>query len=192
MCSLLSDKLRKETQMNPAIDIMIDTRQWVCVRWSIVGGHCYVGPFADADEAANWGAENQGTDGFWQVERLDPNVALEVPAPGEIPELEPNQEEPDQWTERQNDVGDFYLLMIDSDPLHLIGPFPAHRHAYSWAVAYEARTDDYGWQVLWLDNPAAPARLLTPAEGVEEAARSDAEWRRQCDWTATDPDSARL
>ena len=29
-----------------------------------------------------------------------------------MPELEPDPEEPDHWTERQSDVGDFYLLMI--------------------------------------------------------------------------------
>jgi hypothetical protein len=69
--------------------------------------------------------------------------------------------------------------MIYSDPIHLVGPFPDHRHAYSWAVAYQARTDDNGWQVLWLSDSSAPARLLTPAEGVAEAARSDAEWRRE-------------
>ena len=182
--------------MNTATDTMIDTRQWVCVRWDIFGGYYYVGPFADAHEAADWAVENEGTDICWQTEHLDPNVALEVRAPGEMPELEPDPEEPDQWTERQSDVGDFYLLMIGSDPLHLVGPFPDHRHAYSWAVAYQARTDDEGWQVLWLNDPAAPARLLTPAEGVEEAARSDAEWRRQCNWTVeapvTGPDVAQL
>jgi hypothetical protein len=182
--------------MNTTTDTMLDTKLWVCVRWNMFGGYYCVGPFADAHKAADWGAKNQGTDVCWQVEHLDPNVALEVRAPGEMPELEPDPEEPDQWTERQSDVGDFYLLMIGSDPLHLVGPFHDHRRAYSWAVAYQARTDDEGWQVLWLNDRATPARLLTPAEGVEEAARSDAEWRRQCHWTVeapvTDPDVARL
>ena len=76
------------------------------------------------------------------------------------------------------DVGGFYLLMIYSDPLHLVGPFPDHRHAFSWAVAYQARTDDEGWQVLWLEDPTAPVPLLSPAEGVAEAARRDEAWRR--------------
>jgi hypothetical protein len=196
MCSLPGDKLRKESQMNTATDTMIDTKPWVCVRWDIFGGYYYVGPFAAAHEAGDWAVKNEGTDICWQTEHLDPNVALEVRTPGEMPELEPDPAEPDRWTERQADLGDFYLLMIGSDPLHLVGPFPDHRHAYSWAVAYQARTDDEGWQVLWLNDPAAPARLLTPAEGAEEAARSDAEWRRQCHWTVegpvTDPDVARL
>jgi hypothetical protein len=192
MCSLLGDKLRKESQMNIATDTITDNKQWVCLRWKPFGGYYYVGPFADAHEAADWADENQGIDICWEVRHLDPNVALEVRAPGEMPELEPDPEEPDQWTERQSDVGDFYLLMIYSDPIHLVGPFHDHRHAYSWAVAYQARTDDEGWQVLWLDDPAAPARLLTPTEGVEEALRRDAEWRRECHWTATDPDAARI
>jgi hypothetical protein len=167
--------------MNAATDTMIDTRQWVCVRWNIFGGHYYVGPFASASKAADWGDENQGTDICWQAENLDPHVALEVRAPGEMPALEPDPEEPDQWTERQSDDPDaaFFLMMIYSNPLHLVGPFPDHRHAYSWAVAYQARTDDEGWQVLWLNDPALPVRLLTPAEGKAEAARSDAEWRSQ-------------
>jgi hypothetical protein len=168
--------------MNTASDIIIDTGQWICVRWDCFGGYYYVGPFANADQTSDWADENQGGDICWELRRLDPNVPLEVRAPGAMPELQPDPEPPDQWTQRQSDVGDFYLLMIYSDPLHLVGPFDAHRHAYSWAVAYQSRTDDEGWQVLWLDDPAAPARLLSPAEGVEEAARRDAEWRRE--WLA--------
>jgi hypothetical protein len=95
-----------------------------------------------------------------------------------MPELE-SDPEPDRWVERQANVGDFYLLMIGSDPLHLVGPFTDHNHAYSWGVAYQARTDDEGWQVLWLNDPTTPAELLTPAEGVAEAASSDEEWRRE-------------
>jgi hypothetical protein len=182
--------------MNIVTDTTIDTSQWVCLRWDIFEGYYYVGPFAAAHEAGEWGVKNEDTNICWQTKHLDPNVAPEVRAPGEMPQLEPDSAEPDRWAERQADVGDFYLLMIESDPLYLVGPFPDHRHAYFWAVAYQERTDDVGWQVLWLNDPAAPARLLTPAEGVEEAARSDAEWRRQCNWTVeepvTDSDAARL
>lgn len=160
-------------------DTITDNKQWVCLRWNISDGHYYVGPFADFHEAAEWGAENQGTDVCWQAACLDPNVALKVRAPGDMPELEPDPEYPDRWTERQADIGDFYLLMINSDPLHLVGPFSDHRHAFSWAVAYQARTDDEGWQVLWLEDPTAPAPLLSPADGVVKAARSDEEWRRE-------------
>jgi hypothetical protein len=41
------------------------------------------------------------------------------------------------------------------------------------------RTDDEGWQVVWLNDPTVPAELLTPAEGVAEATKSDEEWRRE-------------
>jgi hypothetical protein len=178
LCATLpGHKLREESKMNS----MIDTKQWVCIRWDMIKGHYFVGPFADAHEAEDWAVENQGTDIRWQIKHLDPNVALDVRAPGEMPELEPDPKEPDQWTERQSDGphAAFFLLMIYSDPLHLVGPFPDHRHAYFWAVAYQARTDDEGLEVLWLNDPAVPARLLTPAEGVAEGARSDAEWRRE-------------
>ena len=33
--------------------------------------------------------------------------------------------------------------------------------------------------MVWLDDPTAPADLLTPAEGVAEATRSDEKWRRE-------------
>ena len=158
-------------------DIISELRH-VVLRWNISEGHYFVGPFASAAEAATWAEDNQGTDVCWTVELLDPAAPLEVSPPGDMPELQPALEEPDGWVERQSNVGDFYLLMINSVPIHLVGPFPDHRHAYSWAVAYEARTDDEGWQVVWLDDPTAPTELLTPAEGVAEAARSDEEWRR--------------
>jgi hypothetical protein len=158
-------------------DIITDTKQWVCLRWDLFEGHYYVGPFANFHEAAEWGSDNEGTDACWQVERLDPNVALEIRAPGDMPQLKP--EYPDGWIERQGDVGDFYLLMTQSDPLHLVGPFPDHRHAFSWGDANEARTDDQGWQVIWLDDPTAPAPLLSLADGVVEAVRSEEAWRRE-------------
>jgi hypothetical protein len=160
---------------------MIGTKQWVCIRWDMIKGHYFVGPFADAHEAEDWADENQGLDIRWQIKQLDPNVALEVRAPGDIPELEPDPEEPDQWTERQSDSPEagFFLLMLHCDPVHMVGPFPDHRHAHYWAVAHQAWTDDEGCEVLWLNDPALPARLLTPAEGVAEAARSDAESRRE-------------
>jgi hypothetical protein len=163
----------------------ISRLQHVVLRWNIFEGHYFVGPFGTAVEAATWAEDNQGTDICWTVELLDPAAPLEVRPPGDMPELEPDPEKPDRWVERQTNVGDFYLLMISSDPLHLVGPFPSHRHAYSWAVAYQARTDDEGWQVVWLDDPTAPAELLTPAEGVAEAARSDEEWRRKQEAAAT-------
>jgi hypothetical protein len=156
-----------------------DTRlQHVVLRWNIVKGHYFVGPFATAAEAATWAEEHQGTDICWTIELLDPAAPLKVRPPGVMPELEPDPEKPDRWVERQAAIGDFYLLMVNNDPLHFVGPFPDHRHAYSWGVAYGARTDDDGWQVVW-EDPTAPTKLLTPAEGVAEAARSDAEFRRK-------------
>jgi hypothetical protein len=98
-------------KMNTATDIMTDTAQWVCVRWDIFGGYYYVGPFAAAHEAGDWAVKNEGTNICWQTERLDPNVALEVRSPGEMPDLEPDPAEPDRWVERQAEDGDFYLLM---------------------------------------------------------------------------------
>lgn len=71
--------------MNIATDTTIDTRRWVCVRWDLFGGYYYVGPFAEAHEAADWATENEGTDISWQTEHLDPNIALEVCAPGKLP-----------------------------------------------------------------------------------------------------------
>lgn len=167
--------------MNYASDTITATKRWVCIRWACFGGYYFVGPFADAHEAADWGDENQGTNVCWHAAYLDPNVALEVRAPGAMPELAPDPEAPDKWTERLDCSGDFYLLMTASDPLHLVGPFSEHRHAFSWAVSYQARTDDEEWWVLWLDDAAAPPPLLTRAEDVEEVALSDLEFR-------TDPD----
>ena len=121
-------------------------------------------------------------------------MALEIRAPGDMPELQPHPEYSDRWTERQADVGDFYLLMIYSDPLHLVGPFPDHRHAFSWAVAYQARTADEGWQILWLEDPTAPVPLLSPVEGVVETARRDEAWRREqeeCRWPRESADRRR-
>src|SRR5262249_7278098 len=70
--------------------------------------------------------------------------------------------EHDRWTERQSDSGDFYLLLIYREPLHLVGPFPDHRHACSWGVDYEARSDDEGWVVVWLDDAGAVPQLVPP------------------------------
>jgi len=41
----------------------------------------------------------------------------------------------------------------------------AHRDAWAWGQDYLRRTNDELWQVVWLDNPAARPRLLTPAQG---------------------------
>ena len=167
------------------------TNEWVAVRWNIYLGLYYVGPFQDADTAAAWADDNQGLDVNWQVEHLDPTVSLVVRAPGAMPPLQPDPEpDPatgkwlreilhgdglpawlgnsddyspyDHWAERQSSSGKFYLLMVGSDLLHLVGPFPDHRHAYSWGVDYMARTDDEGWQVVWLDDPGRAPVLRQP------------------------------
>jgi hypothetical protein len=110
-----------------------------------------------------------------------------VRAPGELPELQPKQlhedwlpmlEEmrderelpdwigngplPGGWVECQSSAGGFYLLMVESEPLYLVGPFVDHQHAYSWAVDYESKQDDIGWQVVWLDDAGRPAVLRAP------------------------------
>jgi hypothetical protein len=69
----------------------------------------------------------------------------------------------DRWTERQGTVGNFYLLVTHSEPLYLVGPFPDHRHAFSWGTDYAARTDDDGWWVVWLDDAARAPVLRQPS-----------------------------
>jgi hypothetical protein len=109
----------------------------------VLTGFYYVGPFANGHDAAEWGVENQGIDICWQPVLLDPAVPLELRAPGDMPELEPDPEEPDRWIEPPDGDGAFYLLLeMTSDGTYLVGPFPDHRHTYSWAMAYQARTDD--------------------------------------------------
>jgi hypothetical protein len=147
------------------------------LRWDALEGFYFVGPFASEAEATTWVEDNVGTDSCWMVGLLDPAAPLEVRPPGEMPELEPDPKLPFQWIERPANVGDFYLLMVGSDPLHLVGPFPEDRQACSWAVANEARNDYDGWQLVWLDDPTAPAKLLTPTEGAAEAARREEEWQ---------------
>ena len=170
---------------------MMGTNEWVVVRWNIYFGIYYVGPFRDADTAAAWAEDNQGADLNWQVEHLDPTVSLVVSAPGAMPLLQPDpRPDPDtakwlrevlhgdglpvwlgnsddyspydHWAARQSSSGKFYLLMVGSDPMRLVGPFPDHRHAYSWGVDYMARTDDEGWQVVWLDDPGRAPVLRQP------------------------------
>jgi hypothetical protein len=160
-------------------DTMTTTKQWVSLRWDCFAGFYYVGPFASADAAQAWAVEHEGLNIRWQSAHLDPHVALPVRPPGDVLLLQPSPTAPDHWTERPADVGDFFLLMILSDPLHLVGPFHDHRSAFSWAIANQERTDDEGWQVVWLDDPTTPARLLTPDDGVEQIALEDAEWRQR-------------
>ena len=127
-----------ESTPSAQVSDAITRLQHVVLRWNICEGHHFVGPFATVADVATWAKDNKGTDVCWTVELLDPAAPLEVRPPGDMPELEPDPEEPDQWVERQTNVGDFYLLMMNSGPLQLVGPFPDHRHAYSWAVAYQA------------------------------------------------------
>jgi hypothetical protein len=160
-------------------DSITDIReQFVVLRWDIFEGFYFVGPFPTVDAAADWGAENEGTNIYWQVERLDPTVPLAIKPPGAIPELAPEDDDDREprWADRPDDPGDFFLLMITND-LHLIGPFVHHRDAYAWAREFERRTDDEGWQVVWLTDASATPRLLTPEEGEIEIDRSDATWR---------------
>jgi hypothetical protein len=163
--------------------------EWVVVRWNTNFGFHYVGPFRNAAAAADWA--DPSLDPNWQVGHLDPAVSLVVRDPGPMPPLQPDPEpDPDlgewlrkvldydalptwlgdpadysphdHWTERQSARGNFYLLMIDNEPLHLVGPFADHRHAYSWAVDYQARTEDEGWQVIWLDDAGRAPVLRRP------------------------------
>jgi hypothetical protein len=145
--------------------------QLVVLPWNIFEGYHFVGPFAAADEAETWIDDYHGDDPFWAVKLLDPAAPLEVRAPGNMPKLGPNPEELPWWAaERQADVGDFYLLMVDSDPPYLVGPFREHWHASVWLDNNPALSNyGPGLHGVWLADPAARAELYSPAEGVGKA-----------------------
>jgi hypothetical protein len=191
------------------------TREWLVLWWSIEFGYYYVGPFQDAPAAGAWADENQGTDVRWQVVLADPALSLPVRDPGPMPPLQPDPEpdpdtarmlndalgyEPlpawlgnsddytsyDHWAERQGPTGDFYLLMVCADPLHLVGPFPDHRHAYSWGMDYMARTDDEHWWVVWLDDPGRAPVLRRPRSDRHATGQPAIAGRRRTDVAAAD------
>jgi hypothetical protein len=138
--------------------------EWVVLRWS-VWDLDYVGPFADGEAAAAWAIEYETADLNWHTQRVDPTVPLQVRDPGPMPPLlEPGPYD-GPWLERQGDVGDFFVMMTGSEPLHLVGPFPDHQHAYSWGLAQEQRGDgDDGWQVVWLEDTDRVPVLRSPAD----------------------------
>jgi hypothetical protein len=145
------------------------------VCWGIEKGLYLVGPFETSDLAYAWAVENQGTDVLWQVGHIDPTRPLPVKSPGTIPELAPDPHAPEpRWCPPQSGTGAFHLLMVEVP--YFVGPFGSHCDAYAWGQAYQQRTDDENWWVVWLDDPTARPRLLTPEQGVTEAERSDAAW----------------
>jgi hypothetical protein len=47
-------------------------KNWVVLRWNIDFGFYYIGPFQNADIAADWAEKNDGCDVNWVVAHLDP------------------------------------------------------------------------------------------------------------------------
>jgi hypothetical protein len=151
--------------MNP--ETVCRTKKWVVLRWDTWGFH-YVGPFSDGETALAWAIEYEVTDLNWHTQLLDPTASIAVRDPGPMPPLlEPGPYDNPDWLERQGPVGDFYVLMVASEPLHLVGPFPDHQHAYSWGMA---RPNDEDWQLIWLNDPSALPDLLRPSEAYRQSA----------------------
>jgi hypothetical protein len=181
---------------------------WVVLRWNVREGYHYVGPFPDGETAGQW-AKEMLVYPEWYIHFLDPRLSLPVRAPGSMPPLRPPvpltddqrwflewgrrrrgikplpewlgeaNEPAENWLENQASNGAFYVLMSTAEPPHLIGPFPDHQHAYSWAVDNEERhggtvvvtedgnalaTDADGWQLVWLDDPGRAPVLRDPAD----------------------------
>jgi hypothetical protein len=138
----------------------------VVLVWSFdEGGYHYVGPFSSVSEANNWGTEHEGDHGFeWHTALIDPAVPLEVRAPDGVADLPANDDgmADDKFQDPFSDTpgAAFHMLMTSGEPLHLVGPFEDQRTASLWGLMNERRGGDIGWQVLWLEDPTAPVRLV--------------------------------
>ena len=157
-------------------DTIADTKlQFVVMLWELVDGASYVGPFPDVATANAWGVFYEDVltgSPCWHTEFVDPAVPLEIRVPDAVA-LEPDPDPwLDQWEAPQSDTpgAAYYLLMTDSDPVHLVGPFDDHRTAFAWGKHNEeTRTRDWGWQIVWMENPAAPVPLLSREQAEENA-----------------------
>jgi hypothetical protein len=167
--------------MNTSNTIAHTKLQYVVLLWDLRVGFRYVGPFADVDAANAWGIsyEELTESPCWHSELVDPTAPLEIHTPDAVA-LDPD---PDPWIDQwEGPLSDtpgaaFHLLMTDSEPLHLVGPFADERTAFAWGKYNEkTRARDFGWQIVWLENPAAPVQLVTPKQAKELAAnRADLE-----------------
>lgn len=137
----------------------------VVMRWDMFEGYHYVGPFGSVPEANEWAIEHDG-DPCWHTELVNPEAPLEVRAPDGVAELADDGQDPDGFADPVSDTDGaaFHVLMTDLDPVHLVGPFADHRTACLWGWMNEARGGSLGWQVVWLEDPAARPLTISPAE----------------------------
>jgi hypothetical protein len=144
----------------------IQTTQPVVMLWDFHTGYRYVGPFATVAEANDWGCDYEDRAGSpcWHSELVDPDVPLEIRAPDDVA-VEPSQDPClERWAAPPSNTPSaaFFLLMTDSEPLHLVGPFADPRAAFAYGkFNEEVRKRDFGWQIVWLEHPNAVARLLS-------------------------------
>jgi len=160
----------------------VDLRQHFVLRYETCDGFYLVGPFESANAAGDWGVENEGLSPSWLVVHIDPNSSLPVEPPGEIPEYEPDPrlynpdfDDPRRWRPPQGAIGAFYLFL--SEVPCLVGPFTCERDTHACGKAYEQRYPD--WFLVWVDDPTARPKVLTPEQGVIEAERRDAAEMRE-------------
>jgi hypothetical protein len=144
--------------------------------WDFHNGYRYVGPFVTVEAANDWGIfyeDELAGSPCWHSELVDPAAPLEIRAPDDIAVEPTPTPDFDKWLdEREPPLSNtpgaaFFLLMTDSEPLHLVGPFAAHSAAYTWGLFNElVRHRDFGWQVVWLENPTAPPQIQSADEAT--------------------------
>jgi hypothetical protein len=133
---------------------MTQTIQPVVLLWGRYTGYRFAGPFASVAEANEWALLFDEHTGLleWHTAVVDPAVPLAIHAP-DAPAGPPGA---------AGSGAAFFVLMPDGDPPHLVGPFADHRAAVAWgSYNEEVRQRDFGWQLIWLENPTAPPLLLS-------------------------------
>jgi hypothetical protein len=89
--------------------------------------------------------------------------------PTAFADLVDDDDDPDGFVDpvSETEGAAFHLLMTDACPVHLVGPFTDHRTAYLWGRMNERCGGALGWQVVWLEAPAAPPLMIPPAAAEE-------------------------
>jgi hypothetical protein len=140
---------------------MTQTIQPVVLIWGFHTGYSYVGPFATMAAANDWALRYDELTGLldWHSELVDPAVPLALRPPDlpwEVTDVLPGAA--------------FFMLMPDSEPVHLVGPFATPRAAYIWGCHHEkVRRSDVSWHIIRVEDPAAVPRLLTGDEAIAAA-----------------------